>query len=113
MVKKLKKAQKGLANASDSLSLYNNALQQKAYYDKLKSLYDKPEINNFISPVDWIRQWEKEHLSYDIPSYWTPAEIAKFKAVQQKIKSEKDPNIHYLLDEVTGALDPNAPALKI
>ena len=108
--KKLQKAQKG-ATTSDSLFIYNNALQQKAYYDKLKPYYKEPEIYPWSTTDAYIKEKEKDHLTYRERSYWTAKEKAKLNKLKTQIKNNPDPNKSYIVDLITGALDPNAPAL--
>ena len=103
-------------NANDSLAIYKNALEQKAYYDKLRQYFLPPMLDKnplSLSKVKKdIKQLEKEHLQYTDQSFWTPEEKKKFNEIKKKIKSNKDPNISYIVDAITGALDPNAPALR-
>lgn len=111
-ITELPKAQRGAATFSDSLSIYNNALQQKAYYDKLKQWYETPKVSKWYDSDADIKKYEREHLTYDVPDYYTPQEKAKFNKLKNQIKNNPDPNISYIVDMITGALDPNAPALK-
>ena len=106
----LPKAQKG-ATASDSLFIYNNALQQKAYYDKLKPYYREPEIFPWSYTDAYIKEKEERHLRHPEPISWTAQEKAKFNKLKTQIKNNPDPNKSYILDIITGALDPNAPPL--
>ena len=107
---------KNLASRNDSLAIYKNALEQKAYYDKLRQYFLPPKLDKdplSLSTVKKnIKQLEKEHLQYTDQVFWTSEEKKKFNEIKKKIKSNKDPNISYIIDAITGALDPNAPALR-
>ena len=110
-VPELTKAQKGLsATTPDSLDLYNNALQQKAYYDKLKPYYNKPEVWPWRNlPFSEIKRIEHEHKLYETP---IPADNKKMQQKIKVIKQNTDPNIVNILDMIPGMLDPDAPLLK-
>jgi len=111
-VPELTKAQKGAATQADSLSLYNNALQQQAYYNTLKPYYEPVYIGPWRYTNADVRRASKDSEYYDIPSSWTAKEKENFKNFQNTIKSSNDPNVSYITDLITGALDPNAPALR-
>lgn len=96
----LVKAQTGLATTSDSLSLYNNAIKLKGFYDNLKPYYDNPEINPWYDKD--LKKIQQETLTH-------PAVSSSNKAI---IKNNKDANAIYMSDMITGALNPKAPLLK-
>lgn len=110
----LMEAQKGgLPTRADSLSLYNNALSQDAYYNnKYKHHYQKP----IISP--WLRElwaddagmgWDdikKEHLEDPLTNHSSASQK------KNKIKSNKDKNKEYFLDLIPMALDWEAPLFE-
>ena len=109
----LTKAQTGIATYQDSLDVYNNALQQQAYYDKLKPYYDKTELKkNYYFDLAAAKQAQKETSNYLPPPSWTPQDKANFQKTKNIIKNNKDKNVAYLTDIITGMLDPNAPALR-
>jgi len=102
---------------ADSLAIYNNALVQKEYYDKLKKYFKPVIIKNdkgYNTEIrDNIKEIEKAHLEYDTKyTSWTDQEKAKFKNLKNKIKSNTNPNVSYITDVITGMLDPNAPPLR-
>ena len=106
----LPKAQKGAATYQDSLDVYNNALKLKAFYDSKKQFYN-------ISTRPWydtsnLKRQEKETYTYDTPDSWTPQQKRNFQKTKDLIKANKDSNIAYITDMITGALDPDAPALR-
>jgi len=112
IVEELPKAQTGKATYADSLSLYNNALQQKAYYNKLRPYYKSIKVDPyFYETFSDIKRLEKEHLTYNNLAE-ALGESNLLDKVKSKIKSNKDPNKAYLLDMITGALDLNAPMLE-
>jgi hypothetical protein len=103
------KMQKGGANRSDSLALYNNSLQIKNFYDKLKPFYKKPEID--------INDYRTTYNPFeDIDSGKTQRETLASDQLTSTnkniIRANKDPNIQYLSDMVTGMIDPSAPLLR-
>jgi len=109
----LTKAQKGIATYQDSLDVYNNALQQQAYYDKLKPYFGKVEhMKDYIIDFNQAKQAQKETSNYSIGPGWTPQDKANFQKTKNIIKNNKNKNVAYLTDIITGLLDPNAPALR-
>lgn len=102
----------GAATRADSLSLYENALAQDAYYvNKYGKYYQKPKISTWYGAN--FKDIKKEHLNWkeairtESSKYMN--QIAKKKA---KIKNNPNKNKEYILDTVTGALDWNAPLLE-
>jgi hypothetical protein len=113
----LPKAQKGAATYQDSLDVYNNALKLKAYYDSKKQYYDV--TTNPWYDIGDLKGEEKATYAYDtrpdnssIVKSWTPQQKRNFQKTKNLIKANKDPNIAYITDIVTGALDPDSPALR-
>jgi len=124
---------KDVASRNDSLAIYKNSLEQQAYYDKLKPYYDpKQAARQMHFDMDWmnerknleeqhandlqIKQTQKDILEYKPtkfgPGAWSKEEQAKFKQLQNLVRTNKDKDISYLTDMITGMLDPNAPALR-
>jgi hypothetical protein len=98
----LVKAQTGLATASDSLSLYNNAIKLKGFYDNLKPYYNNPEIGLWYDGSWDLKNIQKETLAH-------PSVSSSNKTI---IKNNKNANAIYMSDVITGAIDPKAPLLK-
>lgn len=102
----------GAATRADSLSLYNNALAQDAYYvNKYGKYYEKPKINiwhapNFKGIKDEHINW-KEEVRDNSSKYMN--QISKKKA---QIKNNKNKNKEYFLDLIPGAIDWNAPVFE-
>ena len=93
----------GVASTQDSLNVYNNAVQLKNFYDRLKPYYGP--VNTFPiyqSSDQFFKGYSdasKEHLkSSDVT-----------QANKNKIRQNTNPNLTYVSDYVTGAIDPNAP----
>jgi hypothetical protein len=110
-VPELTKAQKGVATQADSLSVYNNALRQKAYYDKLKPYYRSVDISPWdnMNTFNVLKDMQRQHLNYDA----LDDKLNRYMDVKKKtIKANKDPNKLYLLDMVPELLDPYAPLLE-
>jgi hypothetical protein len=100
-----KRGQVQRATTADSLSLYNNALQLEQFYDKLTPYYEKIKTT----------PWDK-YIQEDIESGRVQRNTLKHPDVTEEnknlIRSNKDPNVHYLSDVITGAIDPAAPLLR-
>jgi hypothetical protein len=96
---------------ADSLNVYNNAVKLKNFYDSMLDTelveddYNKHmkwSLDEFIEEMtnpETQRDVEKEHLLH---ADLSPAN----KAI---IRGNKNPNISYISDIVTGAIDPRAP----
>lgn len=101
---------------SDSLALYNNALETQKFYDNLSKYYypirEVPISSNQITYIERGRVEEdtKKTLekALDRPGN-TPEQIEDIQAAIDQIESNKDPDIHLINDLVTGAIDPRAP----
>ena len=113
----LPKAQKGIATFKDSLDLYKNSLVQQDFYNKMQSFYNPVITNAWKSPFEEVKLAEAATLLYK-PSNrgnqdkWTATDKSNFETTKKIIKANKDPNVAYITDMITGKLDPNAPALR-
>lgn len=97
--------QKGGASRADSLALYNNAIMLKDFYDKLKPYYKTPDIDKFYDyDKDDIESGKIQRETLEYPDIT--------EANKNIIRANKDPNISYLSDMITGRIDPNAPLLR-
>ena len=98
-------AQNGRATRADSLALYNNAMLLKGFYDKLAPYYEKPEIGE-------LQSYDKKEIESGKTQRETllhPSVTPQNKAI---IRANKDPNVTYLSDIITGGIDPAAPLLR-
>jgi hypothetical protein len=125
---------KNLASRNDSLAIYKNSLEQQAYYNKLRPYYNQKKADE-LTPFDIdlgstkknreyqyksdleVETTQKDILDFKPPPTilrggWSKEEQAKFKKLQNLIRTNKDKNISYLTDLITGMLDPNAPPLR-
>jgi len=89
----------------DSLDVMQSALESKDFYDRFKKFYKEPKINVFnnIYKQD-VESGKTEKETLDNPD--TTNKQAS------KIKNNKNKNVHYINDLITGALDPNAPMIR-
>jgi len=88
----------------DSLRVYNNAMQLKAFYDKLLPYYMPPKFSKIYSETDLIKDLESGEIQEQTLRHENVTE--KNKAI---IRANKNPNISYLSDLITGNIDPAAP----
>lgn len=93
---------------ADSLKVYNNAIKLQDFYDSMlgtELMIDHRDINTLESFIQNMtdpattRNVETQHLEHDDVS---PIN----KAI---IRGNKNPNLIYMSDYVTGAIDPRAP----
>ena len=121
------------ATYSDSLALYNNALETQGFYDNKAPYYNISDIDNVPSKV--ISDIESGKISQKTiqsiaNAFWgggssstSRAELDKLMQDPQmrnapwvqgldkvyKIMDNKDPDIQLISDVITGAIDPYAP----
>ena len=91
------------ATTADSLRVYNNAMQLKSFYDKLLPYYGRVETVS-SDRTGWLRDLESGKIQKETLEH--PDVTARNKAF---IRANKDPNVSYLSDIITGAIDPAAP----
>jgi hypothetical protein len=110
----------GSATAEDSLAVYRNALDQKRYYDSLNKYYEEKSLIPYGRLTEAakdhlttknLEQVEKDHLEYN-PNFNSASDKKKLAKVKAQIKNNKQSNIYYFSDLITGMLDPNAPAMR-
>lgn len=97
--------QYGGASATDSLNVYNNAIQLKGFYDKLSPYYKKPkvgEMSNYHTEKIKSGEIQKKTLGHEDVT----------EANKNIIRANTDPNIQYFSDLVTAMIDPNAPLMR-
>ena len=92
------------ATRDDSLRVYNNAMQLKAFYDKLRPYYGKVEIIPFKDAGYRLGQVESGEIQEQTLKHYNVTEKNK-----DIIRANKNPNVFYLSDLITGAIDPAAP----
>jgi hypothetical protein len=90
------------ATRQDSLDVFKSALQSKAFYDKLKPYYEKPRYERFGWTNEEISEVENQTILNNDTS-------DRQRAI---IKNNRNPNVNYINDLITGALDPNAPLIR-
>lgn len=96
----------GVATRQDSMNVYNSAMQSKVFYNGLKDFYREPYIdakNTKYDDFGLIKTLEKENLDNSDLS----------RANKEIIKNNKNKNVAYVSDLITGMIDPRAPLITI
>lgn len=90
----------GSASTQDSLNVYNNAVQLKNFYDRLKPYYKNTEMRG--THDDYFKEAvEKAN------KHLTHTDVTQ--ANKNLIKNNNNPNTTYISDLVVGAIDSKAP----
>lgn len=106
----LKTYQNG-GTATDSLNVYNNSLELKGFYDKLKPYYKEPDIQKDNGyGIGYTDEDFNEIESKTLANRDKEHGISDASAVT--IYNNKDKNILYFSDLVTPQIDPKAPLMR-
>jgi hypothetical protein len=100
--------QSNVASATDSFNVYNSAIQSKDFYDKLSQYYQTPEINEITKKS--MAESLLQDFDYTKKKHLESSGVTD--ANKNIIRENKDPNIEYFSDLVTGAIDPRAPLIR-